>query len=206
MVRKYGSLYYLLFFFLSKAFIYLLFFKFIYLFIFGCIGSSLPCMGFLQLRRAGAALPCGAQASHCGSFSCCGAQALGAWASVVVARRLSGCGSWALECRLSSYGSRDQLLHSMWDLPGPELEPVSPALAGGFLNTVPPRKSLFTFICLKVFVRKNFKVTEQIHGNSLLSTGKFETPVNVACGALQQSVPNAFRFISSHAHFRLQLH
>ena len=30
----------------------------------------------------------------------------------------------------------------MWDLPGTGLEPVSPALAGGFLTTVPPRKSL----------------------------------------------------------------
>ena len=26
----------------------------------------------------------------------------------------------------------------MWDLPGPRLEPVSPALASGFLTTVPP--------------------------------------------------------------------
>ena len=29
----------------------------------------------------------------------------------------------------------------MWDLPGPGLEPVSPALAGGFFTTVPPGKS-----------------------------------------------------------------
>ena len=29
----------------------------------------------------------------------------------------------------------------MWDLPGPGLEPVSPALAGRFLITVPPAKS-----------------------------------------------------------------
>ena len=29
----------------------------------------------------------------------------------------------------------------MWDLPGPGLEPVSPALADGFLTTVPPGKS-----------------------------------------------------------------
>ena len=28
----------------------------------------------------------------------------------------------------------------MWDLPGPGLEPVSPALAGGFLTTAPPEK------------------------------------------------------------------
>ena len=30
----------------------------------------------------------------------------------------------------------------MWDLPEPGLEPVSPALAGGFLTTAPPGKSL----------------------------------------------------------------
>ena len=30
----------------------------------------------------------------------------------------------------------------MWDLPGPGLEPVSPALAGRFLTTAPPGKSL----------------------------------------------------------------
>ena len=29
----------------------------------------------------------------------------------------------------------------MWDLPGPGLEPLSPALAGGFLTTAPPGKS-----------------------------------------------------------------
>ena len=29
----------------------------------------------------------------------------------------------------------------MWDLPGPGLEPESPALAGGLLTTVPPGKS-----------------------------------------------------------------
>ena len=28
----------------------------------------------------------------------------------------------------------------MWDLPGPGIEPVSPALAGRFLTTVPPGK------------------------------------------------------------------
>ena len=30
----------------------------------------------------------------------------------------------------------------MWDLPGPGLEPVSLALAGGLLTTAPPGKSL----------------------------------------------------------------
>ena len=40
--------------------------------------------------------------------------------------------------RLSSCGSRAQLLYGMWDLPRPGLEPVSPALAGRFSTTAPP--------------------------------------------------------------------
>ena len=67
---------------------------FIYLFI-GCVGSSLLRTGFLQLQRAETTLHCGVWASHCGGFSCCGARALGAWASVVVAHGLSSCGSQA---------------------------------------------------------------------------------------------------------------
>ena len=42
--------------------------------------------------------------------------------------------------RLSNCGSRAQLLYSMWDLPRPGLEPVSPALAGRFSTTAPPGK------------------------------------------------------------------
>ena len=42
--------------------------------------------------------------------------------------------------RLSSCGSRPKLLRGMWDLPRPGLEPVSPALAGGFSTTAPPGK------------------------------------------------------------------
>ena len=49
--------------------------KFIYLFIFGCVGSSFLCEGFLQLRRAGGTLHCGARAYHCRGLSRCGAQA-----------------------------------------------------------------------------------------------------------------------------------
>ena len=43
------------------------------------------------------------------------------------------CGSVVVAHRLSC---------GMWGLPGPGLEPVSPALAGGFLTTVPPGKAL----------------------------------------------------------------
>ena len=52
-----------------------MFYKFIYLFSFGCVGSSFLCEGFLQLWQAGATLHRGARASHCCSLSCCGAQA-----------------------------------------------------------------------------------------------------------------------------------
>ena len=55
----------------------------------------------------------------------------------------SSCGSQALERKLSSRGAGAYLLRSMWDLPGPGLEPVSPALAGGFLTTALPGKSRF---------------------------------------------------------------
>ena len=85
----------------------------------------------------GATLCCGAWASHCGGFSCRGARALGAQASVVMA------------CGLSSRGVQASVVvaHGLscsvacWDLPGPGNEPVSPALAGGFLNPAPPGKS-----------------------------------------------------------------
>lgn len=53
-------------------------------------------------------------ASPCGGLSSCGALALGC-------RGFSVCGTWSL--------------------PGLGLEPVSPALAGGVLSTVPPGKS-----------------------------------------------------------------
>ena len=51
------------------------FLKFIYLFIFGCVGSSFLCEDFLQLWQAGATLHHGARASHYRDLSCCGAQA-----------------------------------------------------------------------------------------------------------------------------------
>ena len=38
----------------------------------------------------------------------------------------------------------------MWDLPGPGLKPVSPALAGGFLTTAPPGKPWAQSLILKL--------------------------------------------------------
>ena len=62
-----------------------------------------------------------------------------------------GCGSQALESRLRSCGTRALLLRGMWDLPEPGIEPMSPALAGGFLTTVPPGKPLIW--CIFIFIQ-----------------------------------------------------
>ena len=51
----------------------------------------------------------------------------------------------ALGHRLSSYGAGASLPLSTWDLPGPGIEPVSPALTVGFLTTEPPGKSRKVF-------------------------------------------------------------
>ena len=68
---------------------------------FGRVGSSLLHAGFSLVATRG-----GYSSLRCAGFSCCGAQALGAQASVVAARGLSSCGSQALELRLSSCGAR----------------------------------------------------------------------------------------------------
>ena len=79
---------------------------FVYLFlIFACVVSSLLHAGFSLDAVSKGYSSCGAQASHCGGFSCCRALALATRASVVVAHRLSSCGSRALEHRLSSCGA-----------------------------------------------------------------------------------------------------
>ena len=54
--------------------------------------------------------------------------------------------------RLSNCGSRAQLLHGMWDLPRPGLEPVSPALAGRLSTTGPPGKPLNSILYVCVFI------------------------------------------------------
>ena len=64
----------------------------------------------------------------------------GTWASVVASCRLNSCGSRALVHRLSSCGTWAQLLLSMWGLPRPGIEPVSPALAGRIFTIEPSAK------------------------------------------------------------------
>ena len=53
---------------------------------------------------------------------------------------------WLLLLRALGCGVQASLARSMWDLPGPGIEPVCPALAGGFLTTGLPEKPLLIFI------------------------------------------------------------
>ena len=59
------------------------------------------------------------------------------WLLIAVASR---CRAQALDHRPSSCGAQAWLLHSMQDLPGLGIKPMSPALAGGFFTTQPPGK------------------------------------------------------------------
>ena len=83
----------------------------------GLLGKSLYLLISLFVCFLGCArsslLPAGFLQLRSGSFSllqCTGTRAVG----------FRSCGSWAW------------MLHGMWDLPGPGIEPVPPALAGGF--------------------------------------------------------------------------
>ena len=97
-----------------------IFYLFIYLFIFGCVGSSFHARAFSSCGKRGPLFI----AVH-GPFTLA--------ASLVAGHRLQ-------TRRLSSCGSRAQLLHGIWEFPRPGLEPVSPALAGRFSTTAPPGK------------------------------------------------------------------
>ena len=86
------------------------------------------------------------------AFSSCGK-----WGPlfIVVCRPLTVAASLVAEHRLqtrrlSSCGSRAQLLRGMWDPPRPGLEPVPPALAGRFSTTAPPGKPCIFLVVIKL--------------------------------------------------------
>ena len=117
---------------------------------------------FLQLRRAGATLGCGVQASPGGGFSRCRAQAPGCVG-------FSGRGSQPLEHRLGRCGARAWLFQGTWDLPGPGIEHVSPALAGRFFTTKPPGKPNMCTLILIVCLAFSHKMNELLEVGSLVS-------------------------------------
>ena len=113
---------------LSRYSINIWFFGFVFLFCFVLIYLFLAVLGLSFCARA---------------FSSCGE-----WGPLFIAVRgpLTVVASLVAEHRLqtrrlSSCGSGAQLLHGLWDLPGPGLEPTSPASAGRLSTTAPPGKS-----------------------------------------------------------------
>ena len=92
---------------------------------------------FSSCGKWGLLSSCGAGASHSSGFSCCGA--------------------WALEpFGFSSWDRWAYLLHGMCNLPRPGTEPASPALAGRFLTTGPPGKSLCSDFLSTIFSSRSF--------------------------------------------------
>ena len=123
---------------------------FLILFIFGCARFSLLHGLFSNCGKQGPLSSCHGQASHCSDFSRCRAWALGAWASVAVARGLS--------CSAAR-----------------GIKPVSPALAGGFVTPEPPGKPNCVCVCVCVcvckiifYIRRRPPSLQRIQGDSLI--------------------------------------
>ena len=86
---------------------------------------------FIYLDCGGSSLLCTAFAEH----------SWGQWGPLfIVVRGLLAVVSSLMGYRLSSCGTRAQLLQCLWNLPGPGIEPVSPALGGRVLTAGPPGK------------------------------------------------------------------
>ena len=132
----------LFFFFKTFLFIYL-FLKFIYLFL------------------AALRLHCCVRASHCSGFSSCGAWTLGMRASVVVARRLTSCGSRALEYRLSSYGCMGLVALRHVGSSRTRAQTLVPCIGRQILNYCTTREVplLFIFDAISSLLKSAFKLT-----------------------------------------------
>ena len=63
----------------------------------------------------------------------------------------------------------------MWDLPGTGIELVSPALAGGFLTTAPPGKSLPILLYLDIYGCQETKKGTKDLQNSQKTINKMAT-------------------------------
>ena len=90
--------------------------------------------------------------------------------------------------RLSSYGPRAQPLRGMWDPPRPGLEPMSPALAGGFSTTAPPGKPSLTNFVARVSL-KNCSCLDQLKLQSWVLCAHFWMK--------QSSLPSLFSTLNS---------
>ena len=115
--------------------LFLNFYNFIYSFL-AAVGFCWFARAFSSCGNQGLLSSCHAFASPWGGFSYC---------------RAPGSRHEVAAQRLGSWGSRAKLLQGMWNLPGPGIKPVSPALAGGFFTTEPPGKP-FIYLVLKILL------------------------------------------------------
>ena len=125
----------------------------------GVLGLHCCTWPFSSCREWGLHYSCGALASRRKGFSCSGAQALGAWASVAVAHRLQSMGSVVVH-GFSCPSACGPFLNQGLNLP-----PASLALAGGFSTTGPSRKPRRRILELKIDKKKN--QTKKPHSLSL---------------------------------------
>ena len=141
-----------------ESLIFFLINLFIYLFIFGCVGSSFLCEGFLQLQRAGATLHRGARASHCRGLSSCGAQAPDAqaqqlWPTGLAAPRHVGSSQTRARTRVPCTGR--QILNHYATREAPRITNIelttnsNSCLNEVYLNTyILPLRHITAFLCL----------------------------------------------------------
>ena len=116
-------------------FSFFLFLKFIYLL---AVLHPHCCVRAFSSCEQGLLASCSTRASRWGVFSCFTALTLGRMG-------LSSCSLRTPECRFSSCGTWAQLPRGMLDLSRPGMEPVSPALQGGFLTIGLPGNSSHDF-------------------------------------------------------------
>ena len=114
--------------------------------------AGLHCCLFSKCSKQGLFSSCCSRASRRGDFSCLAPRLRGIRASVAATRGLRKCGSWGSRAVVSICGAQIQLLHSMWDFPGPGIKPLCPALQSGFLTPGPLEISPISVFIFKGYV------------------------------------------------------
>ena len=66
---------------------------------------------------------------------------------------------------------------SIWDLPGPRIEPVSPELAGGFLTTGPARPRVLTGGC-RLLVKRFEKGSREANNLCIVTKSSLQKTIS----------------------------